>query len=830
MQDEGNALIPGQRESRGASLNRQAGTEEQSSLMQIEDSNQVPSFTVDLQKSKEQLRTLIDPTDDAIVVLNGNIIAECNVRVEELFGKPADEIIGKAPWEVFSNREFGGGFAGLRSLVQIRKAYKQGAARFNWAPLKADGTGLVLEVMLTRINLAGNPRVVACVRDIATRNDAKLSLLRHIEFQTRLTSISNSLATVGHSNVDGIISQALHQIGDAYGLDRIRLWWDDRQTETSLCSHQWDRDGGMSIGRIVRTDELSWSRKELRASRCFSFHTIDDMPAEAEKEFISARAEGVKSLLGVPVIIDAEIVGSVSFVTTSKIRDWPGHIMAELQLLGQVLASSWQRNEYFRKLKENEADLMRSQYVAQIGIFSETALAGKSLLDGFGTSKFSHQACVIFGIEPGTETVELAISRIHPDDRDGIPGAVREVFRPGTVYTREYRVIRPDGSMVHVEDRTEVEHDDKNRVCRWFGTVQDVTNRVAARSSLESALDEVAALKDRLLDENLYLKREIRNTRRADKIIGENPQFRSVIVAAEKVAPTDVTVLILGETGTGKELIAREIHELSDRSQSPLISVNCAALSSELIESELFGHEAGAFTGAENQRIGRFELADKGTLFLDEIGDLSIDVQAKILRVLQTEDFERLGGVETLRVDVRVIAATNRNLGKMVETGEFRADLYYRINSFPIALPALRDRRSDISILTNFFVEKHAGHLAKEIDSVSQDMIHRLMQMDWPGNVRELESYVQRALIASTGPVLDYFEGGTANEQSALIDDREGHSVVHELDAIQHQHITRVLDRCGWVIGGENGAAVRIGMPPSTLRSRMKRLGIRRRP
>ncbi len=425
--------------------------------------------------------------------------------------------------------------------------------------------------------------------------------------------------------------------------------------------------------------------------------------------------------------------------------------------------------------------------------------------------------------------MELAIARIHPEDRLQFNEPLLPGGSANENQLQDYRVVRPDGSTVYVQDRWATDLNEDGEIVRIVGTVMDVTARVESNSRLQKALVEIEQLKEKLEDENLYLKREVRTARRPDKIVGNDPQLLSALASAGRVAPTDVTVLILGETGTGKELIAREIHELSDRSEMPLVSVNCAALSVELIESELFGHESGAYTGAQKQRKGRFEIADNGTLFLDEIGDLSAAVQAKILRVLQSGEFERLGGTETLRVDVRLIAATHRDLQQMVDSGEFRSDLLYRINGFPIVLPPLRDRRDDIALLANFLVEKHAGHLGKNIESITPDMIVRLRQMNWPGNIRELEGYLQRALIAATGPVLDYIEADTADDQLVSMADLQSLPVDGKLDAVQREHIVRRLELCNWVIGGKNGAASSLGMPASTLRSKMKRLGITRR-
>ncbi|MDJ0751741.1 MAG: sigma 54-interacting transcriptional regulator [Woeseiaceae bacterium] len=332
-----------------------------------------------------------------------------------------------------------------------------------------------------------------------------------------------------------------------------------------------------------------------------------------------------------------------------------------------------------------------------------------------------------------------------------------------------------------------------------------------------------------LQNENLQLREHVRLSHGFEEIVGEDPKLKDCLAEVEKVAPTNVAVLVLGETGTGKELIARAIHRLSDRNTRPLVKVNCPALPANLIESELFGHEKGAFTGAHSRRLGRFEVADGGTLFLDEIADLPLALQSKLLRVLQTGDFERLGGTETLHCDVRVVAATNRELAEMVETGAFRADLYYRISSFPIRLPALRDRRDDILLLTEHFIHKHGDRLGKSFTAISAKMLAELMRHSWPGNVRELESVVERAMICDGGSTVLELPGppqllASMHPTAASGPEPENTS----LDAFERAHISSVLRDCGWRISGKRGAAEVLGMPPSTLRSKMKRLGVTR--
>jgi formate hydrogenlyase transcriptional activator len=313
-----------------------------------------------------------------------------------------------------------------------------------------------------------------------------------------------------------------------------------------------------------------------------------------------------------------------------------------------------------------------------------------------------------------------------------------------------------------------------------------------------------------------------RDSRRFEQIIGRSPALEAVLGQVEQVAPTDSTVLIQGETGTGKELIARAIHNLSSRCGRPFIKLNCAAIPFDLLESELFGHERGAFTGAIAQKIGRFEMADKGTLFLDEVGDIPPGLQPKLLRVLQEQEFERLGSTRTHQVDVRLVAATNRNLVEMVRRNEFRSDLYYRLNVFPIALPPLRARREDIPALVEHFVEIYARRMGKQIDEISSETMTELASYAWPGNIRELQNFIERSVILSSGSVLAApFESLTA---AATTQAQEAVT----LEEAERNHIRKILEQTRWVVSGPNGAAARLGIKRSTLYFRMQKLGISR--
>jgi formate hydrogenlyase transcriptional activator len=315
---------------------------------------------------------------------------------------------------------------------------------------------------------------------------------------------------------------------------------------------------------------------------------------------------------------------------------------------------------------------------------------------------------------------------------------------------------------------------------------------------------------------------QFRNQRRFEQLIGNSPALEAVLEQVERVAPTDSTVLLQGETGTGKELIARAIHNISSRCGRPYIKMNCAAIPFDLLESELFGHEKGAFTGAIAQKIGRFEMADTGSLFLDEVGDIPLALQSKLLRVLQEQEFERLGGTRTHQVNVRLVAATNRNLVDMVKRNEFRSDLFYRLNVFPIQLPPLRERRGDIPALVEHFVELYSRRMDKQIEQVGAETMSALSSYDWPGNIRELQNFIERSVILSDGPVLR--PPLAELKSSAAIEPSEATT----LEQAERDHIRKTLEQTRWVVAGPNGAAARLGIPRSTLYFRMQKLGISR--
>jgi len=444
-------------------------------------------------------------------------------------------------------------------------------------------------------------------------------------------------------------------------------------------------------------------------------------------------------------------------------------------------------------------------------------------------------------------THRLAAEIVGKTDFEIFPQAQAEIFHAndlkvlasGAAFEFEEVALHDDGLHTSLVCKFPV-FDVDGKIYAIGGIVTDITERKRVEEGLKEALEEVGRLKDRLEAENVYLRAEVSRAHRFGDLLGRGAAIEKVLRQVEQVAATDMTVLVLGETGTGKELVARAVHGHSGRRERPLVKVNCSALPSELIESELFGHEKGAFTGASARQVGRFELADGGTIFLDEVGELPLGLQAKLLRVLQEGEFERLGSGKTIKVDVRVITATNRNLSEAMQEGRFRSDLYYRLNVYPIQLPPLRERREDIELLAQTFLVEAGRRLGRVFAGMAPGVVEALERYDWPGNVRELQNVIERATVTSTTPMLHLPEEWAAagvkvpssvaltsmgdaqphkNEQRALEE--------KSLDEVGRNYILRILQQTGWRVEGPGGAARILGLNPSTLRSRMLKLGIR---
>ncbi len=415
----------------------------------------------------------------------------------------------------------------------------------------------------------------------------------------------------------------------------------------------------------------------------------------------------------------------------------------------------------------------------------------------------------------------------HHSHEDGSPYPVHTCPVYQTIRDGQQREIdnevfwRKDGSQFPVEYiATAIKRGEE--ILGAVIVFKDISERRRNERDLKNALQQVEHLKEQLQAENRYLMDEIQSQHNFSRIIGQGPALTQILTQIEHVAPTDSSVLIQGESGTGKELIARSIHSASRRRDRPLVKVNCGAIAPSLVESELFGHEKGAFTGAMKTRIGRFELAHGGTLFLDEVGELPLDIQVKLLRVLQEGEFERLGSNDTRKVDVRVIAATNRNMQDMVDSGGFRADLYYRLSVFPILVPSLRQRKEDVPMLVDHILKKLNHRLGKQFLQVAPASLEHLMHYDWPGNIRELQNILERAAIVCTPPTLEISPlFNTIQHETG-----KSEATVSTLREAEKQHIEKALRASGGMIAGKQGAATLLDLPPSTLRSKMKKLGI----
>ena len=479
----------------------------------------------------------------------------------------------------------------------------------------------------------------------------------------------------------------------------------------------------------------------------------------------------------------------------------------------------------YHKLQREQERLSLAVQAAKIGFWDWSAATGEVF--------YSPECFALAGFAPMEfmPSYEKWLELAHPEDRSRIQNRVLECVQGGNPdFAVEFRMKGRDRQYRWLFTQGRVfDRDADGMATRITGVVFDRDARKRTEQDLKNALAKVEELKKDLEEENLQLKQELQGGFQFDDIISASETYRRVLQQVEQVAPTDTTVLILGETGTGKELVARSVYRLSKRAGRPLVKVNCAALPESLIESELFGHEKGAFTGAYARKIGRFELADGGTLFLDEIGELPLEMQVKLLRVLQEGEFEPLGSNHTRKVDVRIIAATNRNLEEAVANGEFRADLYYRLNVFPIVNPPLRERREDIPLLAKYFTNKYAAKTNKKITSVSKKTLQLLEMRPWPGNIRELENIIERAVVLNHGPKLEISEW---QESSILGNTQTPNSEAGFETLAQHErkHIVAALARTNGRVTGASGAGKLLGINDKTLQSRMRKLSLSRQP
>ena len=703
---------------------------------------------------------LFEASPDAIVVTDADgRITSINSQVDRLFGYVRQELIGQDV-EILVPERFRKAHPGHRGAYKAQASVRPMGANLELFGRCKDGTEFPVDIMLSPMETPGGRVVISVIRDISDRKKAQ-EALRRSEQQFRALFEFSPDAIIA-SDREGRITEVNPRVESTFGYDRGELL-------------------GQSIDILVpeRFRRTHPARREEYAA------TALVRPMGAGLELYGRRKDGsefpVDIMLSPMETADGRVVISV-------IRDISDRKKAQEAI---------RRSEaQFRALFEFSPDAIIAS--DREGRITEVNARVESMF-GYSRGELLGQSIDILVPERFRHT--------HPARRSdyGSAARVRPMGAGLELYGR-----RKDGSEFPADIMLGPVETAEGRIV--LSVIRDLTEKRAAEEALRRS-----ELQKR------YLEEELNTEARFEEIIGESVGLKRVLKLVETVSATDVTVLILGETGTGKEVIARAIHHLSPRNEHVMVKLNCAAIPAGLLESELFGHERGAFTGAVDRKIGRLELAHEGTLFLDEIGDLPLELQPKILRALQEKEFERLGSTKSIPVNVRLVAATNRDLAKMVAEGHFRSDLYYRLRVFPILLPPLRERRDDIPLLVRYFVDRHARKLYKKIETIPEETMRALTRWDWPGNIRELENFIERAVILTKGPVLraPLGELEMGEETSAVRDS--------SLEATEREHILRVLRETKGKIGGSDGAAARLGLIRTTLNSKMKKLGIERK-
>ena len=634
--------------------------------------------------------------------------------------------------------------------------------------------------------------------------DLRAELEENLRFERLVSDLSSHFINVPADRVDRLIEEAQYRICRFLDVDHSTLWQASADDpETFVLTHYYrSPELASPPHRMNGNQTFPWALGLLMRNEILCLPRTADAPREAFIDRQTWDAYSVKSSLGFPLSTGGEqVFGVLSFDTTRKERDWPEMLQKRLQVIAQVFANALARKHAEQTLRESEARLSLAAESANAGLWTVEPQTGRIWS--------SDKNFELLGIRP-TDEFNLAtfLALIHTDDREVIQGRITEAMQSGKEESVEYRVVLPDGNIRWLAARGRRHAAGIEGVDRLMGVNLDITESKRLERELKS-------LKERLQAESEYLREEIRVSGQIDEIVGQSPALLSVFQRIEQVAPTDASVLITGETGTGKELVARAIHRLSPRKPRVMVKVDCASLPPSLIESELFGREKGAFTGALTKQVGRFELADESTLFLDEIGELPLELQAKLLRVLQDGEFERLGSPRTIKVNVRVIAATNRDLDECVRKGTFREDLFYRLNVFSIHVPPLRERTGDIPPLVKTFIQEFEKKTRKHAGPLSDKVMQEMQAYQWPGNIRELRNVIEQSVILSNGSGL--------RVQVPQVSSTSGSATLEEME---YRHIVAVLEETGWRIKGSMGAAEILGLNPSTLFSRMRRLGI----
>ena len=643
-----------------------------------------------------------------------------------------------------------------------------------------------------------------------------MELHRRLSFEELLADISARFINLPVEQIDSAIEHIQCKICETLGFDLSSLWqWVDESGRVMTITHVYSPPGGpVKPEKIDAAEAFPWVYRQVRGGATVVVST-EKVPPEASQDQTSWRSFGIKSSVAIPLSAGSKpLFGILSFDTLHAERCPTQDEVKRLELVAQIFVNALVRKAMEETLRRNEERLSLAADFAAAGIW-EYDYASRTF---WATPK----ALEIFGLRP---VAKISLTRfeqsIHPDDLDLVRQAISYSFEKGEVVDIEYRIFIKPTVEKWISSKGRPQFDVQGKPTRLLGLSVDISRHKHLESELKRRLEEVESLKQQLENENSYLREDIRGGGQGfEEVIGDSQSLKSVLMKVRQVAGTGSTVLVQGETGVGKELIAQAIHQLSERRKRLMVTVNCAALPAALIESELFGREKGAYTGALSRQPGRFELANKSTLFLDEIAEMPLETQAKLLRVLQDGRFERLGSSMSISVDVRILAATNRDLAREVEEGRFRRDLYFRLNVFPINVPPLRDRVEDIPMLIWKFVNEFSQLMGKKITRINNQDMDKLMTYSWPGNVRELRNVVERAMIVSKGNVLDL-------SHLEMVPPSAARPRVLSLEEMERQYIQEVIAIAHGKIKGKEGAAELLGLNPSTLYSRMRKFGVK---
>jgi transcriptional regulator with GAF, ATPase, and Fis domain len=685
-----------------------------------------------------------------------------------------------------------------------------------------------------------------------------------LQFEVLITNFSTRLANLD-ADIDATIDGVLGDLGEFLRTDRVSYIAVNAKQGSLVPTRFWIAQGieqDRSVENLDVSSRFPWLMERIIRNKPTVIDAMDQFPDEAINERQYCESQGIQSFAMVPATLGGEIVAALALDNISMPLVWTDDTVRRLQIVAEIIASAKDRERRLREIEELRhferaissvstafvnlpaesvddeiekalgtvavalgADLITLQLPQEQAGFVTTHEWTTEQFSGIGFKGAAVNKDFPWLADQLRQGSALAISELADFPREAKKerdGMLRAGLEAVLWVPFEIRSVLAGYIAINTAEPKEWPQKFVPEL-RLLGEVfGEALSRRDTELSLQKSFAEIESLKEQLQQENLYLREEAKLTQKYGEIIGDSASLHAALTKVEQVAPTDSTVLILGETGTGKELLARAIHHLSDRKDKVMIKVNCAALPSSLVEAELFGREKGAYTGALSRELGRFEIADGSTILLDEIGELSLELQAKLLRVLQDGEFERLGSSTTRKVDVRVLAATNRDLNKAVEEKEFREDLFYRLNVFPIEVPPLRDRAGDIPQLVWTFVREFAETMGKTVESIPRDAMDSLKAYSWPGNVREVRNVVERAMIVSNGPTLEIEAPQTAAAAVGSI------GLSKRLADIEREHIQAVVESTGWRIRGADGAAEILGLKPTTLEARMKKLGIER--